>query len=168
MITHGKITVNYQRGNQSMKKQLCALMVGTAMLGLTACGGEEEVQNAATATLEQNGVTMTMTFDAKGDVVTKITQESVIDLSGYTEEQIDSLNSTVETAEETYADLENVEYSCEEEDGKLVERIVIPTDKETLQSVVEQGLLPVDDENVTQLSLEATVDNLESSGWTIE
>lgn len=151
-----------------MKKQLCALMVGTAMLGLTACGGEEEVQNAATATLEQNGVTMTMTFDAKGDVVTKITQESVIDLSGYTEEQIDSLNSTVETAEETYADLENVEYSCEEEDGKLVERIVIPTDKETLQSVVEQGLLPVDDENVTQLSLEATVDNLESSGWTIE
>ena len=151
-----------------MKKQLCALMVGTAMLGLTACGGEEEVQNAATATLEQNGVTMTMTFDAKGDVVTKITQESVIDLSGYTEEQIDSLNSTVEAAEETYANLENVEYSCEEEDGKLVERIVIPTDKETLQSVVEQGLLPVDDENVTQLSLEATVDNLESSGWTIE
>lgn len=152
-----------------MKKQVCALMVGAAMLGLTACGGgAEEVQNAATATLEQNGVTMTMSFDAKGDVVTKITQESVIDLSGYTEEQIDMLNSTVETAEETYAALDNVEYSCQEEDGKLVERIVIPTDTETLQAVVEEGLLPVDDEDVTQLSLEATVDNLESSGWTVE
>lgn len=143
-------------------------MAGAVMLGLAACGGEEEVQNAATATLEQNGVTMTMSFDAKGDVVTKITQESVIDLSGYTEEQIETLNATVDTAEETYAALENVEYSCEEEDGKLVERIVIPTDEDTLKEVVEQGLLPVDDENVTQLSLEATVDNLESAGWTIE
>ena len=151
-----------------MKKQLCALMADAVMLGLAACGGEEEVQNAATATLEQNGVTMTMSFDAKGDVVTKITQESVIDLSGYTEEQIETLNATVDTAEETYAALENVEYSCEEEDGKLVERIVIPTDEDTLKEVVEQGLLPVDDENVTQLSLEATVDNLESAGWTIE
>lgn len=151
-----------------MKKQLCALMAGAVMLGLAACGGEEEVQNAATATLEQNGVTMTMSFDAKGDVVTKITQESVIDLSGYTEEQIETLNATVDTAEETYAALENVEYSCEEEDGKLVEQIVIPTDEDTLKEVVEQGLLPVDDENVTQLSLEATVDNLESAGWTIE
>ncbi|HIZ12517.1 MAG TPA: YehR family protein [Candidatus Mediterraneibacter stercorigallinarum] len=151
-----------------MKKQLCALMAGAVMLGLAACGGEEEVQNAATATLEQNGVTMTMSFDAKGDVVTKITQESMIDLSGYTEEQIETLNATVDTAEETYAALENVEYSCEEEDGKLVERIVIPTDEDTLKEVVEQGLLPVDDENVTQLSLEATVDNLESAGWTIE
>lgn len=151
-----------------MKKQLCALMAGAVMLGLAACGGEEEVQNAATATLEQNGVTMTMSFDAKGDVVTKITQESVIDLSGYTEEQIETLNTTVDTAEETYAALENVEYSCEEEDGKLVERIIIPTDEDTLKEVVEQGLLPVDDENVTQLSLEATVDNLESTGWTIE
>ena len=151
-----------------MKKQLCALMAGAVMLGLAACGGEEEVQNAATATLEQNGVTMTMSFDAKGDVVTKITQESMIALSGYTEEQIETLNATVDTAEETYAALENVEYSCEEEDGKLVERIVIPTDEDTLKEVVEQGLLPVDDENVTQLSLEATVDNLESAGWTIE
>ena len=151
-----------------MKKQLCALMAGAVMLGLAACGGEEEVQNAATATLEQNGVTMTMSFDAKGDVVTKITQESMIDLSGYTEEQIETLNATVDTAEETYAALENVEYSCEEEDGKLVERIVIPMDEDTLKEVVEQGLLPVDDENVTQLSLEATVDNLESAGWTIE
>ena len=151
-----------------MKKQLCALMAGAAVLCLTACGGGKEVQNAATATLEQNGVTMTMSFDAKGDVVTKITQESVIDLSGYTDEMIDMLDSTVETAEETYADIEGVEYSCEQEDGKLVEKIVIPTDKDTLQTVVEQGLLPVDNENVTQLSLKATTDNLEESGWTIE
>ena len=151
-----------------MKRHMCAVVAGAAVLGLTACGGEEEVRNAATATIEQNGVTMTMSFDAKGDEVTRITQESVIDLSGYSEEMIDALNSTVESAEETYAEVEGVEYSCGQEDGKMVERIVIPTDKDTLRAAVEQGLLPVDDEDVTQLSLKATTDNLEAAGWTVE
>lgn len=72
-----------------MKRHMCAVVAGAAVLCLTACGGEEEVRNAATATIEQNGVTMTMSFDAKGDEVTRITQESVIDLSGYSEEMID-------------------------------------------------------------------------------
>ncbi|HJD34358.1 MAG TPA: YehR family protein [Candidatus Mediterraneibacter tabaqchaliae] len=151
-----------------MKRHMCAVVAGAAVLCFTACGGEEEVRNAATATIEQNGVTMTMSFDAKGDEVTRITQESVIDLSGYSEEMIDALNSTVESAEETYAEVEGVEYSCGQEDGKMVERIVIPTDKDTLRAAVEQGLLPVDDEDVTQLSLKATTDNLEAAGWTVE
>lgn len=151
-----------------MKKLLCALLTGVVVLGLTACGGEEEVQGAAVATLEQNGVTMTMTFDAKGDTVTRITQESTIDLSNFTEEQIEAVRTTVESAEDIYNELDGVEYSCEEQDGQLVEVIVIPTEGDTLQAVVEQGLLPVDNENLTQLSLEATIENLESSGWTIE
>ena len=137
------------------------------MSGLTACS-QEEVQNAATATIEQNGVTMSMVFDAKGDTVTKITQESVIDLTGYTEEEIDAVNSTVEAAKEVYADLDGIEYSTEQKDGKIIEKIVMPTDEETLEMMIDQGLLPVSDENITQLSLDATLENLENSGWTIE
>lgn len=55
-----------------MKKSVCFLAACIFMSGLTACS-QEEVQNAATATIEQNGVTMSMVFDAKGDTVTKIT-----------------------------------------------------------------------------------------------
>ncbi len=151
-----------------MKKLLCALLTGAVVLGMTACGGEKEVQGAAVATMEQNGVTVTMTFDAKGDTVTRITQESTIDLEGFTEEQIEAVTTTVESAEDIYNDLEGVEYSCEEQDGQLVEQIVIPTEGDTLKAVIEQGLLPVDNENLTQLSLKATTENLESAGWTIE
>ena len=151
-----------------MKKLLCALLTGAAALGMTACGGEKEVQGAAVATMEQDGVTVTMTFDAKGDTVTRITQESTIDLEGFTEEQIEAVTTTVESAEDIYNDLEGVEYSCEERDGQLVEQIVIPTEGDTLKAVIEQGLLPVDNENLTQLSLKATTENLESAGWTIE
>ncbi len=151
-----------------MKKKLCMLLACTAMLGLSACGGNEEVKNAASATIEENGVVMSMSFDAKGDTVTRITQESTIDLSGYTEDQIAALDEAVASAEGIYADLEGIEYSCEQTDGKFVEKIVIPTDEETLKTVVEQGILPVDNEDLTQLSLESTLDNLESSGWTVE
>ena len=100
--------------------------------------------------------------------VTKITQESVIDLTGYTEEEIDAVNSTVEAAKEVYADLDGIEYSTEQKDGKIIEKIVMPTDEETLEMMSDQGLLPVSDENITQLSLDATLENLENSGWTIE
>ena len=150
-----------------MKKSGCVLASCIFMSGLTACS-QEEVQNAATATIEQNGVTMSMVFDAKGDTVTKITQESVIDLTGYTEEEIDAVNSTVEAAKEVYADLDGIEYSTEQKDGKIIEKIVMPTDEETLEMMINQGLLPVSDENITQLSLDATLENLENSGWTIE
>ena len=150
-----------------MKKSVCVLASCIFMSGLTACS-QEEVQNAATATIEQNGVTMSMVFDAKGDMVTKITQESVIDLTGYTEEEIDAVNSTVEAAKEVYADLDGIEYSTEQKDGKIIEKIVMPTDEETLEMMIDQGLLPVSDENITQLSLDATLENLENSDWTIE
>ena len=150
-----------------MKKSVCVLASCIFMSGLTACS-QEEVQNAATATIEQNGVTMSMVFDAKGDTVTKITQESVIGLTGYTEEEIDAVNSTVEAAKEVYADLDGIEYSTEQKDGKIIEKIVMPTDEETLEMMIDQGLLPVSDENITQLSLDATLENLENSGWTIE
>lgn len=151
-----------------MKKKLCALLAWTVMLGLSACGGEEEVKNAAVAKIEQDGVSMSMSFDAKGDKVTRITQESVIDISGFTEDQIAALDAAVASAEEIYAELDGVEYSSEQSDGQFVETIVIPTEGDILKAVVEQGILPVDNEELTELSLESTVDNLESSGWTIE
>ena len=111
---------------------------------------------------------MSMSFDAKGDKVTRITQESVIDISGFTEDQIAALDAAVASAEEIYAELDGVEYSSEQSDGQFVETIVIPTEGDILKAVVEQGILPVDNEELTELSLESTVDNLESSGWTIE
>ena len=151
-----------------MRKLMCMMLSCMMLLGLTACGGEEEVKNAAVGTFEQNGITITMSFDAKGDKVTRLTQKSVIPTEGYTEEQLQALREVVDQAAATYDDFESVEYTSEEEEGQMVETIVIPRDEETLKQVVEAGLLPVDDENVTELSLEQTKKNLEDTGWTFE
>ena len=60
------------------------------------------------------------------------------------------------------------DFTAEEKDGQLIETIVMPTDEDTLRVMIDQGILPVDNEELTQLSLDATVENLESSGWTVE
>ncbi|OUP86163.1 hypothetical protein B5F07_02385 [Lachnoclostridium sp. An169] len=165
-VFHSKtITDTFRSG---MKKAVCAFVLALSVFALTACGEPEEVKAAKTATLEQNGVTMKMIFDARGDRVTRLTQESSISLEGYTEDQLAELDSAVEAAQAAYSAIEGVEYSAEKGDGYLTETIVIPTDEDTLKTVIGQGLLPVDDEDLTQLSLDATVENLESAGWTVE
>ncbi len=150
-----------------MKKIVCVLLSSLMLLIMTACG-EKEVKDAAVGTVEQDGVSITMRFDAAGDTITNITQESVMPIEGYTEEQIQTIRDSIADAAATYEAIENVEYSSEETDTELREVIVIPTDEETLKTVVDAGLLPVSDENVTELSLEQTVEGLKEAGWTFE
>lgn len=47
--------------------------------------------------------------------------------------------------------------------------ISIPVaDEEVLKAVIEQGLLPVEGDDVSKISLEQTRESLEASGWTVE
>lgn len=138
------------------------------MFALTACKEEEEVKGAGKASIEQNGVTTTMTFDAKGDTITRVTQESVMSIEGLTEEQLQIIRDAVTDAEKEYADISSLEYTTEEKDGQFVETIVIPTDEETLKAVVAAGILPVSGDDVTELSLEQTKESLGDAGWTVE
>lgn len=152
-----------------IKKCMALLMVLVLMMGISACGSEpEEVKGVATCSIEQNGVLTTMVFDAKGDVVTQITQEGVLPLDGYSEDQIKEVEKLVSDAEAVYAGIEGVTYAAVIENEQLIETIIIPTDEETLQAVIQAGMLPVDDENITALSLQSTLDNLEALGWTVE
>ena len=152
-----------------IKKIMALFVVLTLMMGISACGSEpEEIKGAATCWIEQNGVVTTMVLDAKGDTVTQINQEAVLSLNGYSEDQIKEVEKLVSDAEAVYAGIEGVTYKAVIEDEQLIETIIIPTDTETLQSVIQAGMLPVDDENVTLLSLQSTLDNLEAAGWTVE
>lgn len=152
-----------------MKKILSFVLMLCLALGLTACGGEEEQQDVLVCSMEQSGMTFTMNFDAAGDKITNVEQVTVVDTSGFAEDQIAQLRTAIEDASAAYAEVEGVEYSTEESEGEIREVISIPVDdEEVLQAVIDQGLLPVEGENVTELSLEQTRQNLEDSGWTVE
>ncbi len=151
-----------------MKKRnlIAAVMAFILMLALTACGGKE-VQNALTMVQDQDIAHIEMSFDAKGDIITKITQTGTLDLSKLPEENIKQLEDTVAKASEQYAAIKGVEYSSEITDDKLVEVIVIPADKDTLKAVSDAGMLPIQG-NASRLSLSKTKESLEKSGWTVK
>ena len=153
-----------------MKKKILSLMLAVCVvLGLSACGGEEEVEDALVCTMEQSGMTFTMRMDAKGDTVTNVEQETVISTEGFTEDQIQQLRAAIEEAAAAYEAIEGTEYTTEEGDGEIREVITIPVaDEEVLKAVIEQGLLPVDGDDVSEISLEQTRESLEASGWKIK
>lgn len=151
-----------------MKKITGILMACILVLGLSACKAEL-TEDAGACTIEQNGVNIRMSFDAEGDKIVKIKQESVLSLEGYSEEDKAMIQVSIDQAAAEYKDIEGVTYTTEENGDEIVEKIEMNVgDKETLQAVVSAGLLPVDDEDVTELSLEKTLEGLGSSGWTVE
>ena len=114
--------------------------------------------------LDTSGKLLEMGIEAKPSMI----KPNIDEIRMLTGKACDHLEDMVEAAKEVYADLDGIEYSTEQKDGKIIEKIVMPTDEETLEMMIDQGLLPVSDENITQLSLDATLENLENSGWTIE
>lgn len=152
-----------------MRKIISIMAVACLALSLVACGGQKEVKGASVLSNEQGAVKTTMTLDAKGDMITQINQRTVVDKTQLTEEQIQMIMSASEQAESTYAEIKKIKYSLDDKDGKIVEDIVIPTDKETLKAVIEKGLLPVTGgDKVEKLSLKETKKTLEGSGWKVE
>lgn len=146
----------------------CVLVISILMLGLAACGNKA-VKDAAACSIEQNGITVRMSFDTKGDQIVKIKQTSTTNLVGYTEEQIASVQEEVSAIAAEYEGIDGVSYRNEQSDTEITEQIEINVTKEkTVTALIKAGLFPVDGDEVTYLSLEATLEALKEAGWTIE
>lgn len=151
-----------------MKRVVSMIAVCVMALGLMACG-KEEVKSAAVCKIEQNGVPIEMVLDAKGDKITKINQTARISIEGFSEEQVNAIQETIDQAAAVYKEIEGVSYEIEQNDTDIAEKIIMNVeDKDTLKAVIDAGLLPVTGDNITQLSLKKTKESLESAGWTIE
>lgn len=150
-----------------MKKLFSILIVCTMVLSLAACGGKEP--QSATCKIEQNGAQVTMVLDAEGDKVTKITQTSTLALDSFTDEQKELLKESLNQAAEIYKEIEGVKYTSDVTDTEISETITINTDKETLKTVSEKGLLPITgDSDAASLSFSKSKESLKDAGWTIE
>ena len=151
-----------------MKRVISIIAACVMVIGLVACG-EKEVKNAGECKIEQNGVEIKMVFDAKGDKITTLHQTSEIDIEGFSKEDVEMLQETIDKAAEVYEDIDGVSYEIKQDDAEIIEKIDMNVgDKDTLKAVIDKGLLPVTGDNVTQLSLKETKKSLETAGWTME
>lgn len=150
---------------KSIKRVVSVLVMCALVAMLSACGGKEE---SKTCTLTQDGSTVEIKIDAKGDIITKWTQTSTLSTEGLGEEVVATLEAAIDQMKTTYGEYSNVEYSGSLSGNSFVEVIAIDmTDKDGVQKLVDAGLLPVEG-NASKLSMKQTVENLEKSGYVVQ
>ena len=150
-----------------MKKFVSIMAVLCMSFALLACAGKEQSVTYCSET-NQDGLLMkdTMTLDAKGDAVQKITEVIEMDLSAFDEDTQKVMCTLYDELVVQYQSIEGVEGSGETGDGSYRMHIVIDTTGEAVSQLTEQGLLQVDGDT-SGISLKKTAESLESNGYTL-
>ena len=147
------------------KKSVLLFILGALSLTLFACGSKGTVTKFQQ---EQDGNTLTMSITAKDDIITRIDQETVVNIEDLGDDELTQLDDSVAEAKKNLTSIKGVTYSSTKSATTFTEKIGMPTDKATLKKLIADGLLPVEGENVSQLSFKQTKKLLEDSGWTVE
>ncbi len=150
-----------------MKKILSSALIFCMVLSLAGCGKEQTVSYSYE--VEQNGVTITdtMTFDAKGDKIKMITEVMELDMSAFDESQRSMVTDEYDSAVEQYNSVEGAEATSNmSDDGIYTMTVTIDASGDTVSQLSELGLLEIEG-NAKGISLKATGESLEASGYTL-
>ena len=107
----------------------------------------------------------TMTLNAKGDKVVKITESIEMDMSGFDEATQEQMTVMYDALVEQYAAVEGVECSGSAGTGTYTLSITIDATGDAVETLASQGLLEIEG-NGSKLSLKATGESLEAGGYT--
>ena len=152
-----------------MKKLGMTVMTLVLAAGiLTACGAKEQTVTYRSAT-EQNGLTMvdTMTLDATGDKVEKLTEVLELDMTNLDAETQALLVETYAGLVEQCQEMEGVECTGEV-DGTIYKlNFVVDTTTDAVPALVEIGMLNIEGDADGKISLKATGESLEAGGYVL-
>ncbi len=149
-----------------MKKIVSVVMVLCMTLALAACGGKEQTVSYRSEQ-EQGGQKLvdTMTLEAKGDKIVKITESIEVDMSEFDEATQEQAAAIYDALVEQYAAVEGVECTGSAGTGTYTITITIDATGDAVEKLAEQDLLAIEG-NGSKLSLKATGESLEAGGYT--
>lgn len=128
----------------------------------------QAAQGSATVTLvtaDDQGVYISMTFDAVDDQIQTITQVSKLDISGYDADSIAEVKISCDKAAKSFEEISGADYRYEQTEDELVETIMLDTSsKDNMDEIRAAGLLPVEGSG-DFLSLNETIISLKTQGW---
>lgn len=159
-----------------MKKHLsilCVLAIAILMMfSLSACAAKE--QTATLETTEEGGgfnIAVSLTLDAKGDKVYKITQVSSLDYTeaGLTEEDASAYADQLESElNDQISDVDGASYTCVLEGTTIKETFTFDTSTpEQVKQITDAQLLDLQ-ENTEIISFKQSVEQLQQNGWTLK
>lgn len=147
-----------------MKKKWTALLVLAMVFVLGACGGKKEVTKTLRNT-KTPGVTLEITYYAKGDRVVKQTANNTII---YKESGMDkaALEQKLAPVIEKYKNLSGITHSMEYGETEAHEKIEIIFDQVEFEKVKDvEGIGISADPKKTPISLSKSVEMLKKLGW---
>ena len=149
-----------------MKKILTVLLV---LLVVAGCSSTTVEQKTTTCTLESGVMTSNMEIVSEGDNVVKQITTNTTDFGsvGYSEEDIMTL---VDTYTSLYGDVKGLTYDHEISDGTLKEVVTVDYKNGDMEEFLEKGVITTseDGEVPEYVSLELTIESIESQGYTCE
>lgn len=149
-----------------MKKILTVLLV---LLVVAGCSSTTVEQKTTTCTLESEVMTSNMEIVSEGDNVVKQITTNTTDFGsvGYSEEDIMTL---VDTYTSLYGDIKGLTYDHEISDGTLKEVVTVDYKNGDMEEFLEKGVITTseDGEVPEYVSLELTIESIESQGYTCE
>ena len=113
---------------------------------------------------EGDGFVETMTFVAKGDMVITMTDSLAIDVTGYTDDEIDALLADLDNNMDVYAALDFCVYSSSQTGGTVFCTLVFSDldDDDNVEDLYEVGFL---EDECDFISMKQTADSLLASNW---
>ena len=151
-----------------MKKIVSSLLVLCMAFALTACGGKEQTV-VLRSEQEQSGLSMvdTMTLDAKGDKIQKMTEVIELDMSAFDATQQTTLIAVYDEMVDSYNSVEGVTATGESGDGTYTINVTIDTTGDAVSQLADQGLLQITGNANGALSLKATQEALTAGGYSV-
>lgn len=150
---------------KKMRRVVAGVLALGMMLALTACGGKEQTVTYRLEQ-EQNGLKMedTMTLNAKGDTVQKMSEVVKVDLSTLDDAQKEQINTLYDQMVEQYKAVDGVECTGEKTDSSYTIKVEIDATGNAVKELSKAGLLQVDG-NASRISLKETGKGLEGAGY---
>ena len=147
-----------------MKKIVTIALALLLITSLAAC--KKSDPQTITLNIEDSGVLSEYILEVDGDVVHTIRQTTTMDCTGFVEEQFAIIDEAVAEYKAIYDAIEGVTYEVEVTETAMIEKLTIDaTNKDTLKTLSNQGLMPV--ESGDYISLEKTVKSMEGDGWVV-
>lgn len=151
---------------KNLRKMLVVVATLVMAFALTACGKEQSV----TYRMEQSqsGITMVdeVTFDAKGDVIQKMTEKITMDTSALDDATREQINAVYDEMVAMYEGIEGVECTTEVGDTSYTMNVVIDTTGSAVEELSSMGLLEIEG-STDGISLKATQESFEATGYTL-
>ncbi len=152
-----------------MKKLLAVAMSLVLSVGLlTGCGAKEQSATLSSVT-EESGLKMvdTITVDAEGDKIVKMTETIELDMSIFSEEEQAMFVEIYDAMVTEASAIEGVECTSEAADGIYNMTLVIDTSGSAVAELSEIGLLQIEGDSEGALSFDETVEALQEGGYTL-